>query len=224
METYIYFAYAGAASRLLPLGVAAAHWKTLERAARLLAAVVALSLAGDAVMFVIGRIYRVNNLWVSHLLIGLQTPLLLLALREWAGNDQLRRFLTIGAIVAVAGWLNLTVTIESPDRFARVTGPLQAGLLCLAAITVLANRGLSGEGALGRASWFWVCLAILLVYGLTAVHRPLLDLFTARGVTSIPAFTVLKALAVLQVIANLMYARAFLLGRSAEATPAPAPA
>ncbi len=224
METFIYFAYVAVASRLVPLGVAAARWRSLERAARLIAAVVALSLAGDMVMFVLGRIYRVNNLWVSHLLIGLQTPILLLALREWAGHDRLRRILTISAVVAVAGWLNLTLTIESPDRFARVTGPLQAGVLCLAAVTVLVNRGLSGEGALSRAPWFWVCLAILLVYGLTSVHRPLLDLFTTRGVTSIPAFTVLKALAVLQVIANLMYTRAFLLGRSGVPTPAPAPA
>jgi hypothetical protein len=49
------------------------------------------------------------------------------------------------------------------------------------------------------------------LYGLTAVHRPLLDLFITRGVSAIPAWTILKALMVLQVITNLVFANALLL-------------
>jgi hypothetical protein len=224
METYIYFAYAGLVSRLIPLGIGATRWRVLDRGGRLLIVVILLSVAGDLVMFRLGRVLRMNNLWVSHLLIGLQTPLLVLVLREWATHDRLRRALGIGSVVAAIGWLVVTISIESPDRFARVTGPLQAALLCLAAIAILVNRGLASEGALTRANWFWVCLGVLLLYGLTAVYRPLLDLFASRGVASIPGFTVLKALASLQVLTNLLYARALFLGTAVNRRAVPAPA
>jgi hypothetical protein len=206
VETFIYFAVATAASRLIPLAIGLRRWRTLTLAALLLMAFISLSLVGDVTMYVLGRVLKRNNLWVSHLLIGIQTPVLLLAFSEWLPARSART-LRLGALAAFGAWLILTLAVETPGRFARVTGPLQSAIFCLYAVSVLITRGLSAEGRMMRSDWFWVSSAVLLVYGLTAVHRPLLDLFTAGGVEAIPGWTVLKALGVLQIIANVMFAR-----------------
>jgi len=221
VETYIYFAVSAAASRLIPLGTGLWRRRTLTFATAMLMLFIVLSLAGDVAMFVLGRVFRRNNLWVSHLLIGMQTPILLLALSEWMPKGSTKT-LRLGALAAFGAWIVLTAFIESPERFARVTGPLQAAVFCLYAIAVLIGRGLTSEGTMLRSDWFWVSSGVLLLYGLTAVHRPLLDLFTSGGVQGIPAWTVLKALMVLQVVANLMFARA--LSLPANPIPRPLPA
>jgi hypothetical protein len=175
-------------------------------------------------MLVLGRHLRRNNLWISHLLIPVQTPVLLLAFREWVQPSRLARGLRIAAVFAVIGWLVVTLVIESPTRFARVTGPLQAALFCVAAAGTLVVRGLSADAPIARTDWFWASLGVLLVYGLTAVYRPLLDLFTQGGISAIPAWTVLKALGILQVIANLFFALALILGSERQLHRIPAPA
>lgn len=223
METYIYFAMAATISRLVPLAIGARRWEAIAHAGRLLCAFIALSFAGDVVQFVFARMSR-NNQWVSHLLIAVQTPVLLLAFADWAGASRLRRILIVTAVAAVGGWLVLTLAFESSTRFARVTGPIQAALFCVAAIAVLVRRGLAADAPLVTADWFWVGIAVLGLYGLTAVYRPLLDLFTARGVTAIPAWTVLKALVLLQVTANLLYARGLYVAGRFPVRTAPAPA
>jgi hypothetical protein len=224
VETYIYFAASAVVSRLVPIGVAARRWASLSAGGRLLLAFIVLSLVGDVVMYVLGRgVLRRNNLWVSHVLIAIQTPILLLAFRKWI-PPRFARMVAGVAVAAVAAWFVLTLAMESPTRFARVTGPLQAGLFCVVAATTLVLRALSEEGRPTRSDWFWASIAVLLVYGLTAVHRPLLDLSTERGVTAIPAWTVLKALTVLQVIANFLFAYALAMRNGTTSRPIPAPA
>jgi hypothetical protein len=225
METYVYFAAAATVSRLLPISVGLHRWRLLDRAATLVVVFIMLSLLGDLGMMLLGRLgLRRNNLWVSHLLLALQTPVILLAFSYWARQAWLRKAMRLTALFSVAGWLLITLTLESSDRFARFTAPLQAALFCSAAIAILIQRGLGAEGPLSREGWFWTALAVLLLYGLTAVYRPLLDLFTTRDVTVIPAWTVLKALMVLQVIANLMFTRSLIYSRANSAIPVPAPA
>jgi hypothetical protein len=223
VETYIYFAMAAMTSRLVPVGLGVFRWASLRPAGRLLVAFIAISFVGDATMFLLGRVLQKNNLWVSHVLIAVQTPILLLALSKWMPG-RLSRTFRIAALGAVLAWVVLTFSLESPTRFARVTGPLQAALFCLAAAGVLISRGLSAEGSLIRSDWFWVALGVLVLYGLTAVHRPLLDLFITRGVSAIPAWTILKALMVLQVITNLIFANALLLQSAPYPRRIPAPA
>jgi len=220
METYVYFAAAATASRLLPIGVGLHRWRALDRAAILIVLFIALSLLGDVGMLLLGRAgLRRNNLWISHLLIALQTPVILLAFSYWARLTWLRTAMRLGAGFSVMGWLLITITLESSDRFARFTAPLQAALFCSAAVAILLQRGLGADGPLSREGWFWSALAVLLLYGLTAVYRPLLDLFTTRGITTIPAWTVLKALMVLQVAANLMFTRSLLYSRQGADIP-----
>jgi hypothetical protein len=224
VETYIYFAVSGTVSRLLPLAMGLLRWRELGRAGILLVSFVLLSFVGDVAMLLVWKVFRRSNLWISHVLIALQTPVLLLAFTEWARGSWLHRVLRVSAVLAVVAWLLLTLLLESPSRFARFTGPLQAALFCFAAIGVLVQRGLGSEGRLSSTDWFWAAAAVLLVYGLTAVYRPLLDLFTTRGITTIPAWTVLKSLMVLQVIANLMFTRSLFCSREPAVAPIPVPA
>jgi hypothetical protein len=224
MDSYLYFAVVGTASRLFPITAGFFRWRELGRAGVLLLSFVILSLIGDLAMLLAWKVFRRSNLWISHVLIALQTPVLLLAFAHWAPGPWLRRALRLAAALSVLAWLLLTVALEAPNRFARFTGPLQSALFCAAAIAILVQRGLASEGRLIHADWFWTSTGVLLVYGLTAVYRPLLDLFTERGVTAIPAFTVLKALVVLQFIANLFFTRAFLAAREETGRPIPAPA
>jgi len=223
METYLYFAVAGTASRLLPITAGLLRRRELSYAGILLLLFVSLSLIGDVGMLLASTIFRRSNLWISHILISLQTPLLILAFAYWARGTWLQKVLRLAALFAVVVWLLLTVFLESPSRFARFTGPLQSVLFCAAAIGILVQRGLGTEARLHRTDWFWAATGVLLVYGLTAVYRPLLDLFTERGLTAIPAWTVLKALAVLQIVANLFYTRALLVGAEQSPRPLPAP-
>jgi hypothetical protein len=190
----------------------------------LLFAFVVLSLIGDLGMLIAWKVFKRSNLWISHVLISVQTPVLLLAFAEWTRGSRLQRSFQIAAGLAVVAWLLLTIFLESATRFARFTGPLQSALFCAAAVGTLVQRGLATEGRLSRADWFWASAGVLLVYGLTAVYRPLLDLFTERGMTAIPAFTVLKALVVLQIVANLFYTRAFLSVQAESVRPIPATA
>jgi hypothetical protein len=75
-----------------------------------------------------------------------------------------------------------------------------------------------------RADWFWISLGVLILYSVTAVYQPLLDLFTTRGVTAIPIWTVLKALTVLTVLANVLFARGISLSAPIATRLSPAPA
>ena len=224
METFVYYAAAATASRLIPITVGLTWRRSLSVSGRLLLLFIVLSLASDLGMILIGRVLRINNLWIQHLAILVQTPILLLAFASWARSASIQRALRVSAYVAVIVLLLITIVFESLTRFPRFTGTLEAALFCLAAIAVLIDRGLTAEAQVTRSDWFWVALGILLVHGLTAVHRPLLDLFTARGITTIPAWTVLKVLGVLQIIANLMFARAFFCMRREHGLPVPAPA
>lgn len=221
MATYIYFFYVGLASRLLPFITGIRRWSAVGRAGQLLVGFVGLSIAGDVTQWVTAK-NGLNNQWVAHLLIGVQTPVLVLAFAEWADHPRLRRTLRSTALAAPVVWAVLTLAFESLTRFARVTGPLQAGLFCLVAALVLFRRALASEVPLSRSDWFFVCLGVLLVYSITAVARPLLDLFTAKGETVIPGISVWKTFMVLQTIANFLYARALYLAGRPYARAAPA--
>lgn len=223
METSLYFAYVAIVSRLLPLGMGIRRWRVIGPAGRLLVAFVGLSLAGDVIGgIILGRVLGLNNQWISHFLIAVQTPILVLAFSEWAASPRMRRALRYTAVAAIVAWIVLTLGFETLTRFARVTGPLQAALFCVVAATVLIRRALAAESPLGSSDWFFVCIGVLLVYSLTAVYRPLLDLSTTKGIVAIPAWTVLRTLSTLQTIANLLYTRAlYVAGRtSARAVPA----
>jgi hypothetical protein len=174
----------------------------------LLLAFVLLSLMGDISQFVIGRLLRQNNLWIPHVLGLTQTPVLLWAFAEWSGLGRTGRALRVAAIIAVAVSVVLIIAVDSPSRFARVTGPLQAALLSVAAILVLVRSGLATEDPILRADWFWASLGVLVLYSLAALYPPLLDLFTEKGISAIPGWTVMKAFAVLTIISNLLFARA----------------
>lgn len=220
----MYFAVAAMVSRLLPLGVGMRRWVSLPLATRLVVVFVGVALAADVGQLIIGRVFRMNNLWIGHAMIAIQTPLLLMAFADWADSAALRRGIRMAALLSVAGWIILTLAIETPGRFARVTAPLQAALFCIAASIVLIRRGLSTELSPSRADWFWISIGVLMLYGATAVYQPLLDLFTTRGITAIPAWTVLKALTVLTVLANILYARGVSLSAPLPSQSVPVPA
>jgi hypothetical protein len=224
MEIYMYFAVAAALSRLVPLGVGIRRWGSLALAGRLIVVFVAISVVVDLGQLVLGPVFSINNLWIGHASIAVQTPLLLFAFSEWGDSTSIRRGIRIAAVVSLVGWVLLTIAVETPNRYARVTGPLQAAVFCLAASIVLIRRGLSSELPPSRADWFWVSLGILVLYSVTAVYQPLLDLFTTKGITAIPAWTVLKSMTVLTVLANLMYARGLHISGAIPLRPVPAPA
>jgi hypothetical protein len=220
----MYFAVAAMVSRLLPLGLGMRRWLSLSHAARLVVVFVGVALAADVGQLIIGRFLRMNNLWIGHAMIAIQTPVLLMAFADWADSAAFRRGIRLTALLSVVGWIVLTVAIEEPGRFARVTAPLQAALFCFAASIVLIRRGLSAELSPDRADWFWISLGVLILYSVTAVYQPLLDLFTTRGVTAIPIWTVLKALTVLTVLANVLFARGLSLSAPSAARLSPTPA
>jgi len=224
VETYIYFAAAATLSRLVPMSTGFARWGSIGAAGKLLVLFISVSFAGDAGMILLGRVLRVNNLWIQHVTILVQTPILLLAFAAWAESPSIHRLLRISAVAAVVAWFVVFLDFESLTRFARFTGTLEAALFCVGAVAVLIDRGLNAGDQVFRSDWFWVAIGVLLVHGLTAVHRPLLDLFTEHGMTAIPAWTVLKALVVLQVVGNLLFTRALLCARCESARPLPAPA
>jgi magnesium-transporting ATPase (P-type) len=179
---------------------------------------------GDISQVVFGPMRQQNNLWVSHVLGLTQTPVLLWAFAEWSGQGKTGRGLRIAAVIAVAVSTVLILAVDSPDRFARVSGPLQAALLSVAAILVLVRRGLASEQPLLRADWFWASVGVLVLYSLTALYPPLLDLFTAKEISAIPGWAVMKGFAVLTIISNLLFARAIVVSAPVPSRAVPAPA
>jgi hypothetical protein len=224
VETFLYYGIVASVSRLVPLALGLQRWRLLLRAVRLLLIFVALSLIGDVSQFVFGTILHWNNLWIPHLLGLIQTPILLFAFADWSGQGKTGRGLRIAAIVAVVVSIVLILAVDTPARFARVSGPLQSGLLSVAAILVLVKRGLASEQPIVRADWFWTSVGVLVLYSLTALYPPLLDLFTEKGVSEIPALTVMKAFAILTIISNLFFARAIVVSAPVPSRAVPAPA
>lgn len=224
METFLYYGIVAAVSRLVPLALGLQRWRLLLRAVRLLLIFVALSLIGDVSQFVFGAILHWNNLWIPHLLGLIQTPILLFAFAEWSGQGKTGRGLRIAAFVGVVVSIVLIFAVDTPARFARVSGPLQAGLLSVAAILVLVRRGLASEQPLLRADWFWASVGVLVLYSLTALYPPLLDLFTAKEISAIPGWAVMKGFAVLTIISNLLFARAIVVSAPVPSRAAPVPA
>lgn len=187
---------------LLPLWQAAREYPVLSEAQKFFAAYVGVGFVTDAAMFVLGRLGH-NNLWLTHLVIPIQTMLIVLAFAAWQVDQRVGKWLRRGAPFVLIFWIPAIAGWESTTNFSTVSSSIQATLcLAVAAFTVV-RRSFDDHLTIRNQSWFWVGLGVMLYFATFALLEPLGHyLLRLSPVTVVAVFTVRSAF---QLLANLLY-------------------
>ncbi len=145
--------------------------RPIPRALGLTAAVMFVSLALDAWMVWLGSRNN-NNLWLTHLWLPLSTGLILWAFSYWQVSKAARDAVRIAVPVYTIVWIVVSIFAEDFSQFSRFTAPVQSLVVLSVAGYTLATRFRDTDLPL-RASWFWISIGWVLLFGVTAIHDPI---------------------------------------------------
>jgi len=167
---------------LIPLLIA----RTRSRTAWLIVAGGLVGLISDLA----GRILATelgNNQLVSYLSSPVTAGCYLAALAEWQVSPRSRTVLRWSVLVFVLIWIGLTLTVEDLRSLGRVTTPMYALVLIVAALWTLLQRSqVVLETPLVRTDWFWcatgigvqgAAMALANAVGAIFLERQRIDLF-----------------------------------------------
>jgi hypothetical protein len=119
----------------------------------------------------------VEQVWGTNLWLNYVVPPFTCVLGLWAmaarhphsfGKTAIRTAAPLQLIISVV----LILTIEDPNNFSLVVGPLGALLLLLAASWTFLSLGLADTGGLARRDWFWIVAGVMLYAATTTALEP----------------------------------------------------
>jgi hypothetical protein len=198
-------------AQVLPILALVFVRRPIPLALSLTAAVLALSLALDGGMVWLGS-NNTNNLWIGHVWLPLATGMILWAFSFWQVSTAARKVIQIAVPVYAVVWLLVTIVAEDFNQFSRFTAPLQSLLVVAVAGYTLATRFRTTDLPL-RASWFWISVGWVLLFGVGAIHDPISQLLlNSRHMDYLKASYVVKA--GLGMLATVLLTLGVLCGRS----------
>lgn len=155
---------------LAPVIAAVRARRTLSPALALVALCFLLMFVQDVAMWRLAQL-RVNNLWLVHLGVPVQTGLLLAAFSHWQREEVERLTLRIALLGFLLIWAGLFL-VEEPDSFTQFSGPLRSVLLVTVSAWTLIRRSQETTAPVARADWFWISTALLLYFATSALINP----------------------------------------------------
>jgi len=187
---------------LLPLWQSWRRWGHFSHARKAFTLYLALELAIEVACFALGRA-RIENLWLSHLAIPVETALIIRAFSYWQVDGLARATLYYGAPVMLAFWLPWGFGWEPLNGFSIGTESIQA-VLCLAvACYTVVRRSMDDNGYGTEQPWFWIGGGVMLYFATFALLSPLSGYLLGHSPdTAISVFAVRSGF---QILANLLY-------------------
>jgi hypothetical protein len=114
----------------------------------------------------------VNNHWLVYL----STPLIgvaaIVAVIGWQVRQMGRLLLRVLVPLYLAGWTIIVLSVEDMNTFSLVAGPFSSLLLLIAVSATFVTRSTQSFDPLTRQDWFWICLGMLIFYGVEAGYPP----------------------------------------------------
>jgi hypothetical protein len=189
-------------SLLLPLWQARRRWDILSEAQKVFTGYLLAELLIAVGCFVLGRL-RYNNLWITHLMVPVETALIVLAFSYWQVDRRMGLALRRGAPLMLLFWLPSIIGWEPVNDFSIGTDSLQA-IICVAVAAYTVVR-LSFESSRPSVEheWFWIGGGVMLYFATYALISPLEGYLVKHSYAL--ALAVLTVRGGFQVIANLLY-------------------
>jgi hypothetical protein len=112
----------------------------------------------------------------NHWLVYLSTPLIgmavIAALIGWQVKEIGRLVLRCLLPLYLAGWTLIVFTVEDTNTFSLVAAPFSSLVLLIAISATFVARSMQSLEPLTRQDWFWVCIGMLIFYGVDAGYPP----------------------------------------------------
>ena len=163
--------YVGSLSQFAPLATGLAPGRRQRGPRAWVLVWVGLYIATDVISWVLGR-QGINNHWVSYVSTPLEAVAILWALSLWQ-RQAVARTAIRNSIPLVLLALLATIAFEDRNNFSRYTEPVLSMVVLLVALYTLATRSMETTDPLQRQDWFWICIAVAVVYGSIAALTPL---------------------------------------------------
>jgi hypothetical protein len=202
LRLFYVFAALSTLTLLLPLSESRRRWESLSQAQKLFSGYLALEFLTEVSCFVLGRL-RQNNLWVTHLMVPVETMLIVLAISHWQVDRRMGLVLHRGAPLMLLFWLPPIIGWEPMNDFSIGTDSIQA-ILCvaIAAYTVV-RLSFDFSGPIVDYEWFWIGGGVMLYFATYALISPLEGYLIKHSPAT--ALAVLSVRGGFQVIANVLY-------------------
>jgi hypothetical protein len=113
-----------------------------------------------------------NNHWLTYLTTLLEGLAILLALIGWQVHRAGRLVLWVLLPIYLVTWTFIVFSVESLSTYSPFAGPFSSLLLLIALSATFVSRTMRSLEPLTRQDWFWVCLGLLIFYGVEAGYPP----------------------------------------------------
>jgi hypothetical protein len=113
-----------------------------------------------------------NNHWLIYLSTPLEGVAVVAALIGWQTRDLGRLVLRFLLPLYLVAWTVIVLTVEDITTFSLVAGPFSSLILLVALTATFVSRSMRSLEALTKQDWFWVCLGLLIFYGVETGFPP----------------------------------------------------
>ena len=113
-----------------------------------------------------------NNHWLTYLATPLEGVAVIAALIGWQTRELGSLVLRALLPLYLLGWTAIVLTVENTATFSLVAGPFSSIVLLIALSATFVARSMRSLEALTNQDWFWVCLGMLIFYGVEAGFPP----------------------------------------------------
>jgi hypothetical protein len=113
-----------------------------------------------------------NNHWLVYVSTPLEGIAVIVALIGWQVRDVGRFVLRALLPLYLAAWTVIVVAVEDINTFSLVAGPFSSLLLLIAISATFVARSMHLLEPLTRQDWFWVCIGMMVFYGVEVGFPP----------------------------------------------------
>ena len=114
----------------------------------------------------------VNNHWLIYLSTPLIGVAVIAALNGWQVRAVGRLVLRILLPLYLVAWTVIVFAVEDINTFSLLAGPFSSFVLLIAVSATFVARSVHSLEPLTRQDWFWVCLGMIIFYGVETGFPP----------------------------------------------------
>jgi hypothetical protein len=114
----------------------------------------------------------VNNHWLIYLSTPLNGVAVIVAMMGWQGGELGRLVLRMLLPLYLVAWTVIVLVVEEVNTFSLVAGPFSSLVLLIAISSTFVMRSMRSQESLTRQDWFWVCLGMMIFYGVETGFPP----------------------------------------------------
>jgi hypothetical protein len=113
-----------------------------------------------------------NNHWLIYLSTPFNGVAVIVAMLGWQGRELGRLVLRILLPLYLVAWTVIVFVVEDVNTFSLVAGPFSSLVLLIAVSSTFVARSMGSLESLTRQDWFWICLGMIVFYGVETGFPP----------------------------------------------------